>query len=54
VKEKVEEKKGAYAALINSRENGGKEVNKVKYKAAKKIAKKVVTIVKKNACERLC
>ena len=38
VKEKVKEKKDAYAAFMNSRKNEEKEFNKGKYKATKKVA----------------
>ena len=46
MKEKVKEKKAAYAAFIHSRTDKEKEANKVRYKSSKMVAKKVVTIAK--------
>jgi len=54
VKEKVKEKQKAYATLMDSKTNEEKEVYKMKYKDAKKLAKKAVTLSKNNAFERLC
>jgi len=53
VKEKVKEKKIAYADLSNCTLEEEKEVKEAVYKAAKKLAKKVVTIAKNKAFERL-
>ena len=53
VKQKVNEKQNAYFALRNSTSDEEKEVREVKYKAAKKLAKKLVTMAKNNTYERL-
>jgi len=53
VKEKVKGKQDAYIALIDSRTDEEFEVKRVEYKAAKKIAKKVVTVAKHNMFDRL-
>ena len=51
MKERIKEKQDAYAALIGSRLDGEKEVNIVRYKEAKKIAKKVGTLANNNTYE---
>jgi len=53
VKEKVNEQKEAYTAFINSAMIEEKEIGRVRYKAAKKIVKKVVVVAKSIACDRL-
>jgi len=53
VKEKVKEKKDAYTAFMKSRTDEEKEFNGGRYKAAKKVAKKVVAVVKCGAYDRL-
>jgi len=53
VKEKVKEKKVAYAAFMNSRMDEEKEFNRGRYKASKKVAKKVVAVAKCGAYDRL-
>ena len=53
VKEKVKEKQCAYATLIESKMVEDVEVNRLNYKATKKIAKRVVSVAKDNSFERL-
>ena len=53
VKEKVKDKQNAYAALLECRTEEEKEIFKIKYKDAKKVAKKAVTLAKNNAFEKL-
>ena len=53
IKEKVKEKKEAYAAFINSKTDKEKEISRVRYRAAKKVAKKTVAIAKSIAYNRL-
>jgi len=53
VKGKVKAKQEKYKALIGSRMEEKKEVNRGQYRIAKKEAKKVVAIAKNNAYERL-
>ena len=52
VKEKVEEKKEAYAVFTNSGTDKEKDINRVRYRAAKKVAKKAV-VAKSVAYDRL-
>jgi len=42
VKEKVKEKKEAYVDFMNSGEDEERDIKRVRYKAAKKVAKKAV------------
>ena len=51
--EKVKEQKEAYAAFVNSGTDEEKEISRVSYKAAKKVAKKVVAITKSMTYDRL-
>jgi len=53
VKEKVNEKKEAYAIFINSEADEGRESSRVRYKAAKKVAKKAIAVAKSMAYDRL-
>jgi len=53
VKEKVKEKKEAYADVINSGSDEQRETRSIRYKAAKKAAKKAVTVEKNLAFHRL-
>jgi len=53
MKEKVKEKHKAYATLVHSTLNQEREVYKIRYKEAKKLAKKAITLLKNNAIERL-
>ena len=53
MKEKVNAKKETYIALVGSGIEEEKEVNVVRYKIAKKEAKKSVRIPKNNAYDRL-
>ena len=53
VQEKVKEKQKAYAALIDRTMEEKKDIHKIKYRDAKKLAKKVVNIDKNNAFRRL-
>ena len=53
VKRKVKDKQNAYAALLECRTEEEKEIFKIKYKDAKKVAKKAVALAKNNAFERL-
>jgi len=53
VKEKVKEKKQAYADVMNNGTDKEREIMRVRYKAAKKVAKKAVTIAKYMAFDRL-
>jgi len=53
MREKVKEKQKAYAALSNFTSEEEEGVREIAYKVAKKLAKKVVAIVKNDAYERL-
>ena len=53
VKEKVKEKREAYAASMNSRTDEEKEISRVSYNAAKNVAKNAVAIAKSMAYYRL-
>ena len=53
VREKVGDKKEAYAVFINSIADGEREVCRARYKEAKKVAKKAVAVVKSLAYNRL-
>ena len=53
VKEKVKIKHEKYKALVGSRMDKEKQVNRVQYRIAKKEAKKPVAVAKNNAYERL-
>jgi len=53
VKEKVKEKKEAYANVMNSGTEEEREIRRVRYKAAKKVAKKVAAVAKNMAFDRL-
>jgi len=53
VKERVKEKKEAYADFLNSGADGEREISRVRYKAAKKVAKKAVAVAKSLAYDRL-
>jgi len=53
VKEKIKEKQNAYAAISNSTSEEERGVWEAKYKAAKQLPKKAITIVKNNSYERL-
>jgi len=53
VEERVKEKQNAYAGLSNCTSEEDKEVREATYKAAKKLAKKAISIAKNNACEKL-
>ena len=46
-------KKEAYATFMNSESDEEKEISRVRYKAAKKVAKKVVAVAKSMAYDRL-
>ena len=52
-KEKVKEKKDAYDAFMNCRTNEEKEFSRGRYRGAKKVAKKAVTVAKCGAYDRL-
>jgi len=52
VKEKVKEKKEAYATLVNCGTDEEKEISRVRYKATKKVAKKAVAVAKSMAYNR--
>ena len=52
VKEKVNEQKEAYTAFINSAMIEEKEIGRVRYKAAKKVAKKAVAVTKSMTFDR--
>jgi len=52
-RDRIEEKQNAYVAISNSTLEEEKDVREATYKAANKLAKKAVTIVKNNAYERL-
>jgi len=47
------EKKEAYAAFTNSGTDEEKEISRVRYKAAKRVAKKIIAVVKSMAYDRL-
>jgi len=53
VKEEVKAKQEKYKALVGSRTDEEKKVDKVQYRIAKREAKKAVTVAKNNAYERL-
>jgi len=53
VKEKVKEKKEAYAEYMNSGEGAEREIRRGRYKVAKKEAKKAVTVAKSMTFDRL-
>jgi len=53
VKDKVKEKKEAYAAFVNSEIDEEKEISRGRYKAAKKVANKVVAAAKSRAYDKL-
>ena len=53
VKEKVKKKKEAYAAFVNSETDEEKEINRGRYKVAKKVAKKVIATAKSRAYDKL-
>ena len=53
VKEKVEAKQEKYKALVGSRTDEQKEVNRVHYRIAKRGAKKAAAVAKNNAYEML-
>ena len=53
MKEKVKEKKEAYANFMNSEAEDEREISRARYKAAKKVAKKAVAIAKSMAYDRL-
>jgi len=52
VKQRVQEKKEAHIAFINSGMDEKKEVSRDRYKSAKREAKKVVAIAKSMAYDR--
>jgi len=47
------EKKEAYTAFMNNRTDEEKEISRVRYKAAKRVAKKIIAVVKSMAYDRL-
>ena len=49
IKEKVNEKKEAYAAFMNNETDDEKETSRVRYKAAKKVAQKAIAVAKSMA-----
>jgi len=53
VKEKVKEKKEAYVEVMNSGSDEEREIKSIKYKAAKKVAKRAVAVAKSLAFDRL-
>jgi len=53
VKEKVKKKQNAYATLSSTTLKEEREVSETKYKAAKQLEKKAITIGKNNAYKRL-
>ena len=53
VKEKVMEKKEAYAKVMNSGSDEEREIKSIRYKAAKKVAKRAVAVAKSLAFDRL-
>ena len=53
VKEKVSEKKEAYADFMNSGADGERDIRRARYKTAKKVAKKAVAVAKSLAYDRL-
>jgi len=53
VKEKVMEKKEAYAKVMNSDSDEEREIKSIRYKAAKKVAKRAVAVAKSLAFDRL-
>ena len=46
-------KKEAYTAFMNSGTDEQKEISRVRYKAAKKVAKKAIVVAKSMAYDRL-
>jgi len=52
-KEKVNEKKEAYATFVNSEIDEEKETSRVRYKAVKKVVKKAVAVAKSMAYDTL-
>lgn len=52
VNEKVKEKKVAFAIFLSSGTDKEKEISKVRYKAAKKVAKRAVAVAKSMAYDR--
>jgi len=53
VKEKVKEKKEAYAAFTNNGTDEEKEISGVRYKIAKKVVKRAVAVAKSMTYDRL-
>ena len=53
VNEKIKEKKEAYATLMNNGTDEEKESSRVRYKVAKKVAKKTVAVAKSMTYDRL-
>ena len=53
VKEKVKEKKEACAEVMNSGSIEDREIKSIRYKAAKKVAKKAAVVAKSLAFDRL-
>ena len=53
VKENVKEKKDAYVTFINSGIDEEKDISRVRYKIAKKVAVKVIVIAKNMTYNRL-
>ena len=53
VKEKAEIKQEKHKALVSSKTDEEKEVNKVQYQIAKREAKKAMEVAKNNAYKRL-
>lgn len=52
-KEKVKEKKEAFATFINSGTDEEKDISRVRYKAARNVAKKAVDVAKSIAFDGL-
>jgi len=53
VKEKVKRKKEVYDAFISSETHEEKEISRIRYKAAKKVAKKDIAVAMSKAYDRL-
>ena len=53
IKEKVREKKEAYADFMNNGADGERYIGRTRYKAAKKVAKKAVVVANSMAYEKL-
>jgi len=53
IKEKIKEKKEAYTDVMNSGSDEEKETKSIRYKAAKKVAKKAVAVAKSLTFDRL-